>query len=87
MRVGSIVSGYVTCQLTDGLYLTLCVGFYQEENMAVPLVVCTKEGQRSLIHFIQTEGMQGADIYIFSYAECGDSAVCQRSECERVEML
>lgn len=87
MRVGSIVSGYVTCQLTDGLYLTLCVSFYQAENMAAPLVVCTKQGQRSVVHFVQTEDMQGAEIYTLSYAECGDSAVCQRSECERIEVL
>jgi len=87
LRVGSIVSGYVTCQLTDGLDLTLCVGFYPAENMAASLVVCTKEGRRSVVHFVRTEGTVGAEIYTLSYAECGISAVCQRSECERIEML
>jgi hypothetical protein len=84
LRVGCIVCGYVTSQLTDDLDLTLYVGFYQAENMATSLVVCTKEGQRSVVHFVQTEGVQGAEIYTLP---CGDSAVCQRSECERIEVL
>jgi hypothetical protein len=86
LTVGSIASGYVTCQLTDGLDVTLCVGFYQAENMAAPLVVCTKEGQRSVVHFVQTEGSKVLKFTV-SYSECGDSAVCQRGECERIEMF
>jgi hypothetical protein len=54
--------------------------------MAAPLLVCTKEGHRSVVHFVQTECMQGAEIYTLSYVECGDSAVCQRGECERIEV-
>ena len=54
-------------------------------EMAAPLSVCTKEGQRGVIHFLWSEGVTGAEIHQRLSAQYGDSALPRRSVYEWIE--
>jgi hypothetical protein len=47
--------------------------------MAAPLSVCTKVEKRSVIRFLWSEGILGADIYRRLSAQYGNSVLPQRS--------
>lgn len=53
--------------------------------MAVPLSVCTKEEQRSVIRFLWSEGVSGAAIHQRLSAQYGNSVLPQRSVYEWIE--
>jgi hypothetical protein len=56
-------------------------------NMAAPLLVCTKEEQRSVSHFLWSEGVQGAEVHMHLCAQHGDSALSQRLVYKWIEMF
>jgi transposase len=55
--------------------------------MAAPISDCTKEEQRSLIRFLWSEGVSGAEIHRRLVAQYGDSVLPQRSVYEWIEKL
>jgi hypothetical protein len=55
--------------------------------MAAPLSVCTKEEQRSVIRFLWSEGVSGAEIHRRLSAKNGKSVLPQRSANEWIEKL
>ena len=54
-------------------------------TMAAPLSVCTKEEQRSVIRFLWSEGVSGAEIHRRLSAQYGNSVLPQRSVYEWIE--
>ena len=54
-------------------------------TMAAPLSVCTKEEQRSVICFLWSEGVSGAEIHRRLSAQYGDSVLPQRGVYEWTE--
>jgi hypothetical protein len=42
--------------------------------MAASLLICTKEQQSSLVHFLWDEGAKSAKMHTPFYAECGNNA-------------
>lgn len=55
--------------------------------MAAPLFVCTKEEQRSVIRFLWSEGVKGAEIYRRLSSQYGDNVLPQRSVYEWMEQF
>jgi hypothetical protein len=55
--------------------------------MATPLSVCTKEEQRSVIRFLWSEGVSGAETHRRLSAQYGNSVLPQRSVYEWIEKL
>ena len=55
--------------------------------MADPLSVCTKEEQRSVIRFLWSEGVSGAEIHGRLSAQHGNSVLLQRGVYEWLEKL
>jgi len=53
--------------------------------MAAALSVCTKEDQRSVICFLWSEGVSGAEILLRLSAQYGNSVLPQRSVYKRIE--
>ena len=53
--------------------------------MAGPLSVCTKEQQRSVIRFLWSEGVSGAEIHRRLSAQYGNSVLPQRGVYEWIE--
>jgi hypothetical protein len=53
--------------------------------MAAPLSVCTKEEQCSVIRFLWSEGVSGAEIHKRLSAQYGNSVLPQRSVYEWIE--
>jgi transposase len=56
-------------------------------TMAAPLSICTKEEQRSVIRFLWSEGVSGAEIHRRLSAQYGNSVLPQRSVYEWIEKL
>ena len=56
-------------------------------NMAAPLSVCTKEEQRSLIRFLWSEGISGAEIRRRLSAQYGNSVLPQRGVYQWIEIF
>jgi len=54
--------------------------------MAAPLSTCTMEEQRSVIHFLWSEGVKPSEIYIRMKVQYGDSCLSQGRVYEWVEM-
>ena len=54
-------------------------------TMAVPLSVCTKEEQRSVIRFLWSEGVSGAEIHRRLSAQYGNRVLPQRGVYEWIE--
>ena len=54
-------------------------------TMAAPLSVCTKEEQRSVIRFLWSEGVSGAEMHRRLSAQYGNSVLPQRSVYEWIE--
>jgi len=55
--------------------------------MAAKLINCTKEEQRSVIRFLQAEGLPGAYIHLRMCAQYGDKDVSRRFVYEWIEMI
>jgi hypothetical protein len=55
--------------------------------MAAPLSVCTKEEQRSVIRFLWSEGVSGAETHRRLSAQYGNRVLPQRSVYEWIEKL
>jgi hypothetical protein len=55
--------------------------------MAAPLSVCTKKEQLSVIRFLWSEGVSGAEIHRRHSAQYGNSVLPQRSAYEWIEKL
>jgi hypothetical protein len=55
--------------------------------MAAPLSICTKEEQRSVIRFLRSEGVSGAEIHRRLSAQYGNSVLLQQSFYEWTEKL
>jgi hypothetical protein len=55
--------------------------------MAAPLSVCTKEEQRSVIRFLWSDGVSGAELNRRLSAQYGNSVLPQRSVYEWTEKL
>ena len=53
--------------------------------MAAPLSVCTMEEQRSVIRFLWSKGVPGAEIHRRLSAQYGNSVLPQRGVYERIE--
>ena len=51
------------------------------------LAVCTKEEQISVIRFLWTEGVKGAEIHAHLCTQYGDNALPRRSVYEWIEMF
>jgi flagellar biogenesis protein FliO len=47
--------------------------------MATPLLVCTKAEQRSMVHFLWTEGTLSAAIQMFMFLVWGQHAFSEKS--------
>ena len=47
-------------------------------KMAAKLINCTKEEQRSVIHFLWAEGVPGAEIHLCMCAQYGDKVLSRR---------
>ena len=54
-------------------------------TMAAPLSFCTKEEQRSVIRFLWSEGVSGAEIHRRLSAQYGNSVLLQRRSYEWIE--
>ena len=54
-------------------------------NMATPLSVCTKQEQRSVIRFLWSEGVSGAEMHRRLSAQYGNRVLPQRSVYEWIE--
>ena len=55
--------------------------------MAAPLSVCTKQEQRSVIRFLWSEGVSGAETHRRLSAQYGNSVLPQRSVHEWIEIF
>ena len=55
--------------------------------MTAPLSVCTKEEQRSVIRFLWSEGVSGAEIHRRLTVQYGNNVLPQRSVYEWIEKL
>ena len=55
--------------------------------MAVKLINCTKEEQRSVIRFLWEEGVLGAQIHLRMCAQYGDKVLSHRIVYEWIEMF
>jgi len=55
--------------------------------MVVKLINCTKEEQRSLIHFLWAEGVPGAQIHLHMCDQYGDKVLARRIVYEWIEMF
>jgi len=55
--------------------------------MVAKLINCTKEEQRSVIHFLWAEGVLGAQIHLCMCAQYGDKVLSHRIVYERIEMF
>ena len=53
--------------------------------MATPLSTCTVEGQKSVIHFLWSEGVKPSEIYRRMEVQYGDSCLSQGRVYEWVE--
>jgi transposase len=53
--------------------------------MNAPLAVCTKEEQRSVIRFLWSEGVSGAEIHRRLTEQYGNSVLSQRTVYEWIE--
>ena len=56
-------------------------------KMAVKLINCTKEEQRSVIRFLWAEGVPGAQIHLHMCAQYGDKVLSRRIVFEWIEMF
>jgi len=62
-------------------------GCYAVVNMAAKLVNCTKEEQRSVIHFLWGEHVPGAQIHLRMCAQNGDKILSRRIAYEWIKMF
>jgi len=61
--------------------------FYQAENIAALLLICTKEQQSSLAHFLWEKGAKSAKMCTPLCAEYRSNAFSQTSLCRWIDML
>jgi len=55
--------------------------------MAVKLINCTKEEQRSVVRFLWAEGVPGVQIHLRMCAQYGDKFLSRKIVCEWIEMF